>query len=289
MFLILVFIREIVTGNKQISDCKFFELGSGINQGGAIYMNGAYILSIQNCAFVNCTAKVNGGAIFTSGGSLNGQRLCFFESYIKQSTNNVFGNAIYINSLSETEFISAYRCGISTTTASDSTLYFYSYKADTRNANCTSCSGNGGPQGIFLDGISSFCSIKYLSIIGGTAAHSMCFRSCTNVQIEYNVIIDATCTSAMWWLSSCNIQVSQCYMFRISYSTFIQGATLSFSNSFGDISFNTVGLTKTVFTSPIVEPILYGDCNDFYKLISTKGSFHKKCFTPFLIFLHISS
>jgi len=288
MLFVLVFIREIVTGNKLISDCKFIELGSGINQGGAIYMNGGYFLEIRDCIFFKCTASTNGGAIFTNGGSLNGKKLCFFESYIRQSKNDVYGNAIFVKSVASTELSSFYRCGISSGTASDSTLYFGSYKADTINTNCTDCSGNGGPHGIFLDGISSLCNIEFLTIIGGTAAHSMCFRTSTNVKIDFLVIVDSKCTSVMWWLSGCNVQVNQCYMFRISYSSFIKGGTLSFINSYGDLSYNTIGLTKTSTTTPIFEPIIYGNCNNFYDLISTKSYRIRKSVSIFFYLFFIS-
>ena len=248
-------------------------------------MNGQYNLDLYICGFINCTAKNNGGAIFTTGGSLKAQKLCFYKSYIKQSTNNVFGNAIYINSATSAEYFSANLCGMSPSTASDSTFYFYEFKTEISYSNCSFCSGNGGPLGIGMDRISSQCNIKYLSIIGGDAAHAMCFWSDPSVIIDQISIINGHCSWQLWWISSSNINVNYAYMFGVTYDTFYSGSTLTFSNSYGDISFSTTGLSKTSYTTPSQIIIFYGDCQQGFFGVFTKHNIIKQSMISFAFYL----
>jgi len=285
MLICMLFSRILVSSHSKIWNCKFINLGAQISQGGAIYMKGDYNLEVLACGFINCTVTTNGGAIFASGGNFNAKMVCFYKSYIKQSTNNVFGNAIYINSITNAEYLGANLCGISFETASDSTLYFYSFKTEISNSNCSECSGNGGPSGVGLDKISNQCIIRFFCIYGGISSHAMCFWTMPSLSINNILFINAQFRYQMWWLSSSNIKVDNCYIYKVTYGTFLTGGVLSFTNSFCDIVFSTTGLLKTSFILPVQVNVFYGDCQQPFYHNTVSLVLHQKNILSFHLFI----
>ena len=273
--------RLIITSEYYIFYCLFSKLGNGVSEGGAIYKSGSSLFSLISNSFKECTAQNSGGALFISGGTSIISKNCFFLCFIRVALNNYFGNCFKINGYSNCNFSSSYLCGYSYETCSDSTFYFSYYSSTCNNINSTNCNGIGGASAIMFDYISSLSKISFLNLYKGKSYHSWCFRSSSNVKLEYINMINHHSTVQQWWASSSTMTVSNCYIFNCIFNEFSTTNKPSFSNSYSDLTLS--GFTKTLFLTYNLIPILYEDCK-YFKFSLNFYSFYN-FYLNFLIFL----
>ena len=258
--------RLILNNQFEIYYCLFYNLGSLINQGGAIYKSGSFFLKIFYCSFHLCTSENNGGALYILDNSTLLNFNCFYKCFIRLSIDNYFGNCFYINSFSKFNFSSSLLCGYSVSTCSDSSFFFTIKQVDSNNINCSNCYSNGGASGILYDFINTLSTINYLNVDKGIAAHAICFHSALNVQMNYINFINQQ-SNELWWTHYSGISVNHCFIFNCNYNKVFSHNIPTFTNSFSDQIIP--GFVLSSFITYNLLKITYDNCLNHFKYPNT--------------------
>ena len=156
-----------------ISNALFKDLGSVAN-GGAICSSGRDI-SIKCCKFILNKVSQQGGSINFQNGKLAISKTMFYECYSSNNTNNVRGNAIYMNT---NEFLlndsTTCLCGKTAKLCSDSSISIYLSKVVVEEYNA---SNNYGVHGA-----------SFIEIRSGVDGSKVEYSQCIDCKDTYEII-----------------------------------------------------------------------------------------------------
>lgn len=163
--------------NKNVGEiirCSFARL-YGSSSGSAIYISiTSFSLKIKDSCFRSCVTSNRGGCIFFNSKNLQIVNCDFELCYIHNSGNDVFGNAMYVDSTKVTLNHSAYiACGPHVSLSGDTCQFLRTSSLMINLMNNTECCSNGGPASFGADGITNTAGniAEYLNIVNGTALH----------------------------------------------------------------------------------------------------------------------
>ena len=192
-------------------------------------------LNITCCVFESTFCSNRGGSLFLSNCKFNINRTTFSRCYTSAYTNDICGNAIYINQNSATlEYISSYLCGPSDKQCTDSSVCvetcvtkvkFYNssnnygisgssaikitYAVDGSDARCINSDASNDI--VLFESWSKFMTIYNSNVVNITSSNRYIYWSDKNNVIAFNGCIFWDCTVTRFAYSNTQCTFTDCY------------------------------------------------------------------------------
>ena len=277
-------IERINEPNSIIQNCIFKVLVTS-NSGSAIYSSNGYNLNISYCQFIKCISISHGGAIYKINGNCKVNNCCFDSCEIKSAIDGYYGNSIYLtgnNLIFELNFI--FKCGISISTSSDSSVYIGNGYYEVINNNYSFNDGcyNGGSGGLYISPILGSI-LKYNTISNCLDGGAIEFwYGGPTINKFVNIINNPNIRLFVFALIGSSATIENYCIFNtpISNIQLVYSSSLTFINCIGDFSNSQITYFSTIFTY----------IHNFYNC-NFKNSIKQKVninFKIYLIYLFIS-
>ena len=250
--------RTVINGECFVEKAYFYNLGSLVNDGGAILKTSSSDLRILNSIFSSCSAQLTGGAIKAIGGFFQTIYTCLNNCNVRTVKDNYFGNGFYIQSNTSIDLISFLKCGVSKESSADSSIYVLNGPAVIENSNFTCCHGTGGASSVFFDSMLSSSKMSYSNVAYGISNCGIVIVPGNPTTINNMNMLHMRCNWQLNFVYRPNSFFISCLYFNNTFSAFSGPSSATYSLCHSD---NSGGLCTiaTLYTHKN-SPLSYEEC-----------------------------